>query len=171
MRAALFIPQKDFNDETVSILRLIFSKWSIHCDIASYGATCIGMHGAVYKADLNASKLSASNYDVIALVDGEGVDNQKVYDYRPLLDVINYFNDARKPIIGVGNAVKIPARANIVRGRKAVASDEETRRLITLFYGVPSKNSIEVFENLITVRDAKAVENSAELILQRMGVS
>lgn len=170
-KLALFMPQKDFKDETVAIIKLIMTKWGVQCDLASYGRTCIGMHGALYKADINASEIDPANYDGIIFADGRGIDDQKIFDYRPLLDKISRFNDAKKPIICIGNAVKIPARANIVNGRKLSVCDAETKRFAILFYGVPSTNNLEVSSNLMTISSSKSVEESAELILQHIGVS
>jgi putative intracellular protease/amidase len=171
MKFVLFVPQKDFKDETVSLVKLIFNKWGIQCDIASYGRSNTGMHGAVYKTEVPAANIITKDYDGIILADGKGIDDQKIYEYRPLLDILIRFNDSNKPIIAVGNATKIPARANLVRDKKIVVSDEDTKRLTMLFYGIPSNNDFEISGNIITLRNSRALENSAETLLQHMGVS
>ena len=50
MRVAIFLPPKDFRDETVSMIKLILEKWKVDGVITSYTTKeCVGRHGAVYK--------------------------------------------------------------------------------------------------------------------------
>jgi putative intracellular protease/amidase len=170
MRLALFLPQRNFRDETVSMVRMIMGKWGVNCDIVSYGARCVGSHGAVYPSAARPTNDLPLSYDGIILADGDGIEEQKIYDYRPLLDIITGFNERKKPIISIGNATKILARANIIKGRRVSVGDVETKRLVTLFYGMPSQNGAEASENLVTIRDSKSVEVSAEQVLQHIGV-
>lgn len=170
MRFAIFLPQKDFKDETASLIKLIMEKWGVGIDMVSYGKGCIGTHGAMYKTDVNMSSLPIEKYDGIVLVDGKGIDDTKIYDYRPLLETIMRFDQNKKAVISVGNAGKIVARANIIKGRKMAVPDTDTMKMVTLFSGIPSKNSHEIAGNLITIKDSDSIENSSDAILQYLGV-
>jgi hypothetical protein len=170
MRLAIFIPQKDFKDESLSLVKLILDKWGVSYRIACYGKGGIGTHGALVRADINANQITTDQFDGIVFIDGKGIDDQKIYDYRPLLDIVTAFNDAKKYLVCVGNAAKIPCRANIVKGKKIAVGDEDTMRLARLFYGIPSNNSVEGMGNLITIKDSRAVEDSMDVWLQHLGL-
>ncbi len=172
MRFLIFIPPKDFRDESVSIVKLFFDKWDVDYKITSYtSGDCIGSHGAVYRPDIHASKVSSEEYDGIVLIDGNGVDLYKLYDYRPLLDLMLKFNNARRYIISISNAAKIPARANIVKDKRVSTDDKETVRLVNLFHGVPSGSKFELAGNLISIKSSSDIEESMQMVLQHIGVT
>lgn len=166
---AIFVPSKDFKDETLSLIRLLLEKWNTPYKIVGYSKAAIGMHGAMCKIDMQPTDIK-TDYNGIIFIDGLGIDESKIYDYRPLLETVIRLNDAKRPIMAVGNAVKIPARANIIKGKKLVVCDQDSKGMVSLFYGVPSGNKIEVSGNIITVRDARAVEDNADIILQNLGI-
>jgi putative intracellular protease/amidase len=171
MRLLIFITPNEFRDESIARFKLFLDRWNVESKITSYSRKeCIGNHGAVYSPDINTGKVSADDYDGIVLVDGKGVESYKIYDYRPLLDLLLAFDEKRKAIIAVGNAVKIPARANIIRDKKVAVSDEETKRLVQLFHGIPSEQGVEIAENLVTVSSYIEIDSVMPQILQRMGV-
>jgi hypothetical protein len=172
MRFLIFVPPKEFRDESVSLVKLFFDKWGIDYSVSSYTSSdCVGSHGAVYKPDINTSRVSSEDYNGIVLIDGNGIDLYKLYDYRPLLDLLLRFNNAKKFIVGIDNAVKIPARANIVKDRPVATDDKETIRLVKLFHGVPSANVLELSGNLITIKKASDVEDSMPKVLEHIGVA
>lgn len=171
-RFVIFIPPKNFKDESVSLIKLFFDKWGVDYKISSYTSNdCLGSHGAVYHPDIHTSKVYGDEYDGIVLIDGDGIDAYKLYDYRPLLDLMLKFNNGNKFVISVNNAAKVPARANIVREKRVATSDRETMRLITLFHGVPSDNPYEIAGNLISIKDSTQIEDSMIPILEHMGVT
>ncbi len=166
------MPPKGFRDESMSMLKLFFDKWGIKYDITSYtNNDCIGSHGAVYTPAFNTGKATTYGYDGIVLIDGEGIDAYKLFDYRPLLDLMMLFNQNSKFILGIGNASKIPARANIIKDKRLCAADSETRRLVALFHGKPSDEPFELAGNVITIKDSRSIEDSMQRILQHMGVA
>ncbi len=172
MRFLIFIPPRDFKDESVSIVKLFFDKWGIDYKITSYTTNdCKGSHGALYKPNIHTSKVSPTEYDGIMLIDGEGIEHYKLYDFRPLLDLITKFNNSKRYIIAVNNAVKIPARANIIRGRRVSVEDKETLRLVNLFHGVPASDPFVLSENLITIGRSGDIEGSMQKILEHIGVT
>jgi putative intracellular protease/amidase len=171
MRLAVFIPQKEFRDESLHLMTLILTKCGVNYSITSYGKGGLGIHGAVVKADLRPEQVTTDQFDGIVLIDGTGVDEQKLYDYRPLLDLVMHFSETNKYIVAVGNAAKIPIRANIVKGKKIAVGDDETMRLARLFYGIPSNNDVEAMGNLITIKNSKAIEESMDVWLQKLGLS
>lgn len=166
---AVFVPNKDFKDETLSLVKLLLNKWDVEYKTIGYSKAAIGMHGALCRIDMQPSEVT-SDYRGIIFIDGKGIDESKVYDYRPLLETIIRLNDAKRPIMAVGNAVKIPARANIIKGKKLVVCDQDSKSMVSLFYGTPSNNSIEISGNIITAKDSRAVEDNAEIILQNLGI-
>jgi hypothetical protein len=169
MRFAVFVPAKDFKDESLNIVKIILAKSGIEYDIASYSRACIGSHGAFYKAGVNPSDVVPSRYDGFVLIDGQGIDDSAAYDYRPLLDTVMMMNSAGKRILSVGNAIKIPARANIIKGKRIAVPDLDSKRFIVLFYGIPSESRVEISGNLITAKDSKSLELGAEPIMNVLG--
>ena len=169
MRFAVFVPAKDFKDESLNIVKLILTKSGIPYDIASYSRACIGSHGAFCKADVNPSDVVPAKYDGFVLIDGPGIDDSAAYDYRPLLDTVMAMNSAGKHIISIGNAIKITARANIIKGKKIAVPDPDSKRFIVLFYGVPSALGVEISGNLITAKNSKSLEVGAEPIMNLLG--
>ncbi len=170
MRIAIFIPQKDFRDESLNLIKLIFDKWGVKYEIASYGKGGVGIHGALVKNDIRGEDVTTDKFDGIVFIDGGGIDEQKMYDYRPLLDIVGHFNDANRYIVAVGNAVKIPCRANIVKAKKVAVGDEDTMRLARLFYGIPTASNVEGMGNLITIKNSKAIEDSMDDWMQKLGL-
>ncbi len=168
----IFLPPKDFRDETLKMVRLFFDRWKVPYKITSYSkGECIGRHGETVRPDINTGMVSAQDYDGIVLVDGLGVDAYKLYDFRPLLDLMMQFDGAKKYIAAIDNAVKIVARANIIKGRAiSTPSDEEAKRLVVLFHGVPTENDIEFADNIVTIRSSAEVERGMDAMLTRIGV-
>ncbi|MGC8680294.1 MAG: DJ-1/PfpI family protein [Candidatus Micrarchaeia archaeon] len=159
MTFLILIPPKNFTDETLSEVKLFFDKWKVDYKLASYSKDiCEGAHGAVYKQDVNANRVSVNDYEGIVLIDGKGIDEYKLYEYRPLLDMLAQFNSLGKTICAIGNASVILARSNIINNKKiAVPKNEEIVRLILLFHGLPSQNNIEFSNNIITINGSKKV--------------
>ena len=171
MRFLIFIPPKDFKDESLSMVKLFFDKWGIHDMVTSYSsADAVGLHGAVVRPDINTSRVNYDEYDGIVLIDGTGSDDYKLYDYRPLLDLMLMLNQKKRYIISINNTAKIPARANIVNNVRISTDDEESKRLVRLFHGVPSEKPLEMNGNLITIRNSKDIEESMQVILERIGI-
>lgn len=172
MRVALLIAPKDFKDESVSNIKMMLEKWDIETVITSYAThDCVGYHGAVYTPDLNAAKVVPSDYDALVLIDGKGVDSYKLYDFRPLLDLVKLFQMKGKLICSIGNATKIVARANVIAQTKiAMPSDEEARRLIILYHGTPSKEEMESDKNIMTLSSSDKALGFADMILGKLGV-
>jgi putative intracellular protease/amidase len=170
MRLAIFIPQKDFKDESLSLIKLILDKWGVGYSVAAYGKGGVGIHGALARADIKPDEMTTDRFDGIVFIDGGGIDEQKLYDYRPLLDIVTHFSENNKYIVAIGNAAKIPIRANLVKAKKVAVADEDTMRLALLFNGIPSKNNVEAMGKLITIKNSKAVEESMDTWLQHLGL-
>ncbi len=171
MRLLIFITPKEFRDESVARVKLFLDRWNVENKITSYSKKdCVGNHGAVYAPEINTGKVTVDDYDGIVLVDGKGIESYKIYDYRPLLDLILAFDNRKKAIIAVGNAVKIPARANIISNRKIAVADDETKRLVQLFRGMPSEQGVEIAGNLMTISSYVQIDSVMPQILQSIGV-
>ena len=172
MRFLIFLAPKDFHDETLKMLRLFFDRWNVEYQITSYSKSeCRGRHGEVVKPDINTGMVLASEYDGIVLVGGAGIDAYKLFDFRPLLDLLLQFNVAHKQIVAVDSAVKVVARANIIKGKNiSTPENEETKRLVLLFHGVPTQNNIEFADNIITIRDPASMDETLDEMISRLGV-
>lgn len=171
MKVAILIPPKDFKDESVSAAKLMLEKWNVQPVITSYSnKECVGAHGAVYKPDLNTGRLLPSEFDGIILIDGAGIDSYKLYDFRPLLDIVKLFSDQKKPVCAVGNAMKIVARANIIQNVKiAMPKDDESKRLVLLYRGVPSENELEFDKNVLTLNNPGMIDEFTTRLLEHLG--
>ncbi|MCW6159938.1 MAG: DJ-1/PfpI family protein [Candidatus Micrarchaeales archaeon] len=170
MRFLVFIAPNNFRDETVSTIKMFFERWGIDYDISSYSKKeCVGAHGAVYSPSVNTNVAAVGNYDGIVLVDGNGIEDYKLYEYRPLLDLLLQFNSQNKIIGAVNNAIKVVARANIINGKKMVVPDDvETKRAILLFHGVPSDKNVEISGNIATMKGS-SLETQVHELLQHIG--
>lgn len=152
------------------MVKLFFDKWGINYMITSYtSAECRGLHGAVYKPDVHTSRVTAEEYDGIVLIDGSGIDDYKLVDYRPLLDLMMLMNNRKRFIISISNTAKIPARANIIKGMRIATDDEDSKRLVTLFHGTHSDKELEMNGNIISVRNYRDLEDSMQKILDKIG--
>ena len=172
MTVLVFVAPKGFRDESLNSVKLFLSKWGVDYKIASYtGHECTGSHGAVVKPDVHGTKISAQDYTGLVLVDGEGIEGYKIYEYRPMLDLVLNFNNSRKPIIAIGNAIKVPSRANVIMGKKvSVTHDAEANRLLMLFHGIPSKEPFEVADNLVTIGRPEDIAVSMPKVLELISV-
>ncbi|MGC9010965.1 MAG: DJ-1/PfpI family protein [Candidatus Micrarchaeia archaeon] len=172
VRVAIFVPPKDFRDETLSMVKLILEKWKVDGIITSYTTKeCIGKHGAVYKPAINTAKVDPAEFDGIVLIDGDGVESYKLYDFRPLLDLVKRFYESKKIVGAIGNAIKIIARANIILDTKISAPiDEETQRLMRIYYGLNSPMEVEADKNIITARNPENADAFAQILLEKLGV-
>jgi putative intracellular protease/amidase len=172
MKVALLVSPKDFKDESVSKLKLMLEKWNINVVVTTYSAReCVGYHGAVYRIDTDASTILPEDYDALILIDGKGVDTYKLYDFRPLLDMIKLFYIRGKIIGAIENSIKELSRANVISGVKISApKDTETMRLVQLYHGSPSKNPVEFDKNLLTIGDNGNTLDFADALLEKLGV-
>ncbi|MDE1855774.1 MAG: DJ-1/PfpI family protein [Candidatus Micrarchaeota archaeon] len=174
MKALIIVPPKDFRDETVKMSILILGKWGVKPVIASYTKDlreCVGAHGAVYKPELNATKLTSEGFDALILADGPGVDTYKLNDFRPLLDLIKDFITNNKIVGAMGNSVKVVARANVISDRAISApKDDEISRLIRIYRGKESQNEMQYDKHLLTAKSNAAMEQFLNTMLEKMGV-
>ncbi len=171
MRVAVFISPMEFKDESVSRTKRILERWGIEAVMTSYTSKdCVGSHGAVYKIQINASKLSPEEFDALLLIDGKGVDSFKLYDLRQLLDTVQIFKERGRIIAGIGNALKILARASVLGSTKvALPPDKETARLVVLFKGIVTENGLEFDKNILTAGNHDSAEALADTLVERLG--
>ncbi len=172
MKAAIVIPPKEFKDESLSRIMLMLGKWNLETALTSYTKTeCVGSHGAVYRPDINTARVDPSDYDAIILLDGNGVDSYRLFEFRPLLDLVSRFSKSGKVVFGIGNAVKIMACAGVIDERKVAAiEDEDTRKMIRVNRGTISNKSVEADQNIITGKETADIPSAADLMLVRLGL-
>ena len=172
MKYLLFLPPKDFKDESLNAVRLFLDRWNIKYTISSYtkSDSSTGSHGAAVPIAINTNKANPEDYDGIFLIDGEGIESYKIYDFRPLLDLINLFVRMHKNVVSLGNASKILAKANVVKGRDIAApKDVSVRNMVSMFHGIPSDKPVEISENIITMSGTE-LEESIHKFLEHIGV-
>ncbi len=171
MKFLIFIAPNNFRDETLSMVKMFFDRWNVGYEITSYSTKpCIGSHGASVAVNLNAAKVNPSDYDGIILVDGPGIDSYKLFEYRPLLDMLLQFNNKNKMIGAIDNSVKVVARANIIKDRNIAApEDEETKRAVQLFHGKLTDKPIEISNNIITIKSSSGLEGPLQEFLGHVG--
>jgi putative intracellular protease/amidase len=171
MKVAILVSPKDFKDESLSKVKLMLDKWGVQSVLTSYSThELVGYHGAVYNADMNAAKIVPDEFDAIILIDGKGVEEYKLYDFRQLLDTMKLFSMKGKLIASIGNATKIIARSNIIANTKiAVPKDEDTRRLVVLYHGTPSSEALEFDKNILTLGNNERILDFSNLLLKKLG--
>lgn len=173
MEYLIFIPPRDFRDETLKYSKLFLDKWGVRFKVSSYtNKGCSGLHGDTVKPDVNTNLIDVNDYDGILLIDGKGVDDYKLPDFRPLLDTVTLFNNQNKKIIAFGNAISIVARANIIRDKRiSVPTDyPDVVRYVKLFHGIPHASDLEMSGNIITMSDPKKINDLFDKVLTYVGV-
>ncbi len=174
MKMLIFIPPSHFKDDSLKMAKLFFSKWGIDYDVSSYTShDCRGSQGFVQTPDINTASASHSNYDGIVLIGGDGIEGYKLYNFRPMLDMLLRFDSSKKHICGIGNSVKLIARSNIIKDKTIVApKDKESCDLIILFHGKPSDNNFEISGNITTIsdRDYESLEEGMDAFISHIGV-
>ncbi len=172
MRFLVFLAPSGFRDESFRMLELFFNKWGIERQVTSYTKTgCTGDHGSVCKPDIHTSKVSTFGYDGLLMVDGPGIEKYKLYEYRPLLDLAYSFYNNGKFVWAIGNAIKIAARANIVKGKRvSTPQDQDVRSAVLMFHGIPSSAQSEVQERLCTIGSPSDLETAIPEVFLRLGV-
>ncbi|MEM3841215.1 MAG: DJ-1/PfpI family protein [Candidatus Micrarchaeaceae archaeon] len=172
MKYLLFVPPKNFRDESLKTVRLLFDRWKIGYSISSYTKSGVGTgaHGATAKIDINTNKANPEEYDGIILLDGSGIEEYKIYDFRPLLDLVNLFIRLNKRVVSIGNSAKILAKANVIKGLSISApKDPSVRNMIEMFHGSPSDKGMEISGNIITMNGSE-LEYSIQKFLEHIGV-
>ncbi|MDE1845797.1 MAG: DJ-1/PfpI family protein [Candidatus Micrarchaeota archaeon] len=174
MKCLILVPPREFRDETVAMARLILGKWGIAPVMASYtkeGKECVGAHGATFRPDVNATKLSSEGYDAMFIVDGPGVDIYKLDDFHPLTQLVKDFVDNKKIVAALGNAVKVVARANVITDRRISApKSDEISRMIRIYHGKESESEMEYDKYLLTAKSNQKLDAFLNLMLEKMGV-
>ena len=172
MKMLIFIPPIDFREESLSMLKLFFDRWGISYKTTSYTrAECRGKHGARVKPDIHTGEADVHDYDGLVFIDGEGIDTSKLYEFRPLLDLAMIFDRASKQVWSIGNATKIIARANIIKGKEiAIPRNEEVLKLVRLFHGEPSKENYKISGNIITIGSSVNLEASMDSLFSDLKI-
>jgi putative intracellular protease/amidase len=144
----------------VSRLGLLLSKKDIGNAITSLNLKdCSGYHGAVVKPDAELIELDPTQIDALIIADGPGVDSLKLYDYRPLLDVVNAFHSQNKLVAGIGNGIKVLARANIIKETKIANVSREDEKLVRLYRGLVSDNTLVLDKKILTLSNPDRIED------------
>ncbi len=172
MRFLIFLAPSGFHDESFRFIRLFLDKWGIENQVSSYTkAECTGEHGAVCRPDVNASKVSVFGYDALLIVDGPGIEKYNLSEYRPLLDMIYSFYSNGKAVWAIGNAIKVLARANVVKGKRvSMPKEQDAKSAVLMFHGVPSAARSEVQEKLCTVGNPDDLEEAIPEVFVRLGI-
>lgn len=170
MKVLIFVSPSNFKDDQLKMARLFLDKWGIGYDVASYTSSeAKGSQGHVQRININMSSAIPSNYNGIIIIGGHGIENYKLYEYRPLLDTLMVFNRNRKLVCGIGSGIRPIVRANIVRDRRVAHNgDKALVDSIRLFHGIPSEKGVESDGGIITVSDREAshIEEGMQLFVE-----
>lgn len=167
LKVAIIIPPKEFKDETVSRLSLLLTKKDVGNSVASLTLKeCLGYHGAVLKPDAELIELDPTQIDALIIADGPGVDSLKMYDYRPLLDLVKAFSDRKKMIAGIGNGIKVVARANIIKDTKIAGINREDDKLVQLYRGIISDNYLVLDKNILTLSNSEKIDEFVTCLIE-----
>ncbi len=165
MKVAMLIAPRDFKDETLSSLQLLLGKKDIEAKLVSFTMKpCTGYHGAVVKPQAEARELEPGAYDALLVLDGPGVDSFKLYEHRPLLDLIKTFHDSNRVVVGIGNGIKALAKANVIKETKVAKTEEETGKLVTLYKGIKTEDPVVFDRNVLTVSGSENIQEFVELL-------
>lgn len=172
MRFLIFLPPSGFRDESLRLVELFFDKWGIGRQVSSYTRTdCTGEHGSSRRPDINASKVTVFGYDALLIMDGPGMDKYRLYEYRPLLDMVYSFYANGKVVWAIGNAIKVLARANIVKGKRvSMPREQDAKSAVLMFHGLPSTAQAEVQERLCTIGNPEDLETAVPDVFLRLGI-
>jgi len=172
MKIAIVIAPTDFKDESLSKAELLLDKKGIGYDIASTSkGVCKGYHGAEVKQSVSAENFEPVDYDAIFIIDGPGVDSNRLFENRQLLDRIRYAHENKKPVVAIGNAIKVVAKANAVKDtRIANVEDEEAKRLVGLYRGNITEEPVEMHNGILTVSDYSYIDKAVDLLAEALGV-
>jgi putative intracellular protease/amidase len=172
VKVAIIIPPRNFRDETVSLLGLLLAKKDMAKVVASVNSKdCLGAHGAVVKPDATFAELDPVRMSAIILADGSGVDSFRLYEYRPLLDIVKAFHENNKLVVGIGNGIKIAAKANVLREAKVANTEKETESLVTLYRGVPAKANLVLDKNVLTLSDSSKIDELVMRLAEALGTA
>ena len=167
MKVAVLISPRDFKDETLSHLQLLFGKKDVEAQVASLTSkSCTGYHGAVVKPQVEFAAVHPNTYDALLIADGPGVDTLRLYEHRPLLDLIKAFYEGKKTIIGIGNGIKAIAKANIVKDTRIAKTDEETEKIVRLYRGFPTEDFVVSHKNIITASGTDNISGLVDMLLK-----
>lgn len=155
----VYIPQTGFGDETLEMVELFLHKWGIEYKIASLGVReCVGSHGARREVDVDIRSVPKEEYDGLIIADGKGIDEHRIFEYRPFLDFVNILINRKKFVCAINNGVKVLARANVIKDRKIAVCDKNVSDMVSLFRGIPTSNGIEISEKMISVNGSGGLE-------------
>jgi protease I len=169
VKIAIIIPSRDFKDETLSELNLLLVKKDIKITVASTTLKdCTGYHGAIVRPDATLKDLDPAHIDALLLVDGPGVESMRLYDHRPLLDLIRVFYENKRLIAGIGNGIKSIARANIIKDKKIANVGKEDENLVRLYRGVPTDNYLVFDKNILTLSNSSKVDELVNYLSDKL---
>ncbi len=172
MKVAIMVPPKNFSDETLSVILLILKRWGVETVLTSYTtSSCVGLHGATYRPDINAARINSQDYDALILVDGPGVESYKLPDFKPAIDLTKTFIKSGKVIGAVGNAVKIFIRANEFTPVRISAQDnQEVAHFASTSRCKVTENKVEIYKNLITANGPGSAVEFSNAILDKFNL-
>ena len=153
IRVAVIVPP-GFRDETISMLNLLLAKNGIIEELSGFSMNeCRGQHGATVKPKKVLTDVDPSGISGLIIADGPGMDELRLYNYRPLLNLVRAFGERNRLIAGIGNGIKAVARANVIRDAKIAHVDEDTAKFVRLYHGNVTDDALVLDKNILTLSD------------------
>ncbi|MFA6217670.1 MAG: DJ-1/PfpI family protein [Candidatus Omnitrophota bacterium] len=165
-KIVMVIGVNNYRDEELLQPREIFEKNGFTVSVASTSLEkSIGVLGAEVKPDLLVKDITASDFDAILFVGGQGATQ---YWNDPLAHKLawDYLN-ANKIVAAICIAPVILAKAGILKGKRATVWSTEAGQI--LVKGAEyTKNNVEIDGNIITAAGPFAARQFAEAIIKAM---
>ena len=157
VRVAVIVPP-NFKDETVSALGLLLAKNGMIEEVSGFSSKeCKGCHGATVKPEKTLADVDPANVSALIMVDGPGLDALRLYDYRPLLNLLRAFSERNRLIAGIGNGIKAIARANVLRDATGARVEEDVDNLVRLYHGKVTDDYHVFDKNILTLSNSDKV--------------
>lgn len=159
-----------FRDETVSALSLLLAKNGIVEELSGFSANeCRGQHGATVKPKKVLTEVDPSDVSALIIADGPGMDELRLYNYRPLLNLVRAFGERNRLIAGIGNGIKVVARANVIRDARIAHVDDDTAKLVRLYHGTVTEDALVIDRNILTLSDHSKIAEMVSRMAKELG--
>jgi transcriptional regulator GlxA family with amidase domain len=169
VRVAVIVPP-NFKDETVSALGLFLAKNGMVAEISGFSSkACRGCHGATVRPEKAVADVDPASISAIVIADGPGMDDLRLYDYRPLLNLLRALSERNRLIVGIGNGIKAIARANVIRDANVARVDSDVANLVRLYHGTITDDYLVLDKNILTLSDSNRIDELVARMAKELG--
>ena len=155
------IAPENFRDEELfEPLQVMEIKGAKTTIASTKTGTARGKMGGTVEIGLNVKDCHSRDYDAIAFVGGNGVEQFKLYENSDVLRLAREFSNAGKPTCAICIAPRILAAAGVIKGKKATCfPDPESIAMVKQSGAHYSTEHMVVDGNVITADGPKAAQD------------